>query len=98
MQLHREYKDQGLDVILLNLEGKEGLEAARTVVQKLSLNVTNLCLAEAMTEAGLAAAQMETADLPAIHVFDREGKLHSRFIGLFDHDELKQSVSELLAQ
>jgi thioredoxin-related protein len=99
MQLHQKYSDQGLEVIIVNVEGEEGLEPSKELAKKLGLSCTNVVLAEGMSEEGLAAIQMtEEAGLPSIHFFDKKGRLRQRLEGFIDHDEVERLVGELLSE
>ena len=95
MQLHEKLKAQGLEVIALNMEGAEKLESANAILQRLSVAVTNFCLAEGMSDEGLAAVQANGL-LPELNLYDRKGRMRFHFEGLIDHEEVERRVGELL--
>jgi hypothetical protein len=98
VQLHQKHNDEGLEIITLNMEGEAFLDKARAVIQRLDVGVTNFCLAEAMTDEGLAAVQHESGILPAINLYDRKGRLRHHFEGEINDDEVEQMLSELLSE
>ena len=95
MQLHDKYKDQGFEVIAMNMEGEEKLELAEMTLKRLKIAVTNFSLAEAMSDEGLAAAQAEGL-LPEINLYDRQGRMRYHFAGAIDHEEVELRLAELL--
>ena len=97
VQLHEKYRDQGLEVITVNLEGEEGMPAALDRLNKLSITTTNWCVAEAMTKEVKETLQVEA--LPAVvNVYDRSGRLWESFVGGADHDTLERMIEQLLAR
>lgn len=96
VQLHEKYAYQDLDVISVNLEGEEGLSAAKTALQEAHVNLTNWCIAEAMDDEVLQVLQMEA--IPALNVYDRTGALRKTFLGEVESAELEDLVQTLLAE
>lgn len=98
MQLHQTYGDQGLDVIAMNMDGLEEKDAANKMLSQLDLPLVHWGLNEGMTEAGLAAVQVKDGAVPAIHLYDRKGRLRYRFDGVNDKEELERAIGELLGE
>ena len=96
MQLHQLHKDHGLEVITLNMEGAEKASEAAEILKKMNVAVTNWCLIGGASEEGLATVQGDGV-LPAVNLYDREGRLRHQLTGL-DEVELDRVVEELLRE
>lgn len=96
VQLHEKYRDKGLEVITVNIEGEEGMPAALDRLKKLSITTTNWCVAEAMSDEVKATLEVEV--LPAMNVYDRDGRLWESFVGDVDHEQLEGMIEQLLAR
>lgn len=98
MQLHQKYRDQGMDVITLNMEGEEALEMSQKLMKQLDIKATNLCLVESMSDEGIAATKLEEGVLPALNLYDRSGELRYQAEGVVDDDEVERALMELLSE
>ena len=96
VQLHEKYKKQGLDVITVNVEGEKGMQRALEALQKHSITTTNWCLIEAMNEEVEQALNIDM--IPALHVYDRKGRLREAIVGELKHDEVERRIGELLRE
>jgi hypothetical protein len=68
------------------------------MLSQLDLPLPHWGLNEGMTEAGLAAVQVEDGAVPAIHLYDRKGRLRYKFDGVNDKEEMERAIGELLAE
>ena len=80
------------------MEGEEALEEATALLKRLDLGLTNLCLKEGMSEEGFAAVQKEDGALPALHFYDRKGRLRYHLEGIMDHERIERHIEELLSE
>src|SRR5690349_14913682 len=114
--MHRKYSDRGLVAISLNLEplrddsGKDVTETVKKralgFLQKNRATFTNLMLNEPKVNVGKEdekefwQAKFDVIGLPAMFVFDRQGKWHSFKADdkEIDHAEVEKLVKRLLAE
>ena len=96
VQLHEKYNQQGLDVITVNVEGEKGMQRALKALRKHSITTTNWCLIEAFNEEVEDALNIDM--IPALHVYDRKGRLRDAIIGEVKHDRLESLIEELLRE
>ena len=96
VQLHEKFQARGLDVITVNIEGEEGMEPALVQLKKRGITTTNWCLAEAMSDEVIETLQFES--VPALNVYDRQGRLRKTIIGDVDHEELDSLIEQLLSE
>ena len=92
--MYQQLKEQGLEVVTLNMEGDQVLDKATAILAAKHIAVTNFCLLEGSSEAGLAAVQGD-GSLPAVNLYDRAGNLRHQTTGL-DEEELVRFVRQLL--
>ena len=96
MQLHQQYREQGLHVITLNMDSDVEFENAAEAIRQLELKSENLCLAEGMSEEGAAVVALQEGFLPAVNLYGRDGKLRYQFEGEFEERAVDSRVLELL--
>lgn len=96
VQLHEKFQDKGLEVITVSVDGEDEMPKALDRLRKLKMTTTNWCLAEAMDEEVMEALEFDS--LPALNVYDRDGRLWDQFMGYVDHEKLEGMVEQLLAR
>ena len=97
VQLHRDLKDQGLRILTVNIEEEERHEAAKSILEKHQITLSNVALKQAEAESALGVLEAVDRDLPAINIYGRQGKLRFTSTGL-DEEELEGQVAMLLAE
>ena len=94
MQLHNKYQDQGLEVITVNVEGEEGQQLALQSLQKHSVDLTNWCLVEGLSDEVTGLLKLDA--VPALVFYDKQGQHYETLVGEVSHEELEQRVERLL--
>ena len=96
VQLHEKYREKGLEVITVNVDGVAEMPTALATLEKLSITTTNWCIAEGMDDAVTEALEFEV--LPALNVYDKAGRRWESFAGRVDHAILEEMIESLLAR
>ena len=91
-ELHKKYKDQGLEVVAINLDkSREPIDAF--------LAKTPADFTIAYDPSGGAATSYKVAGMPSSYLIDRSGLLQVAHVGFRDKDkvEIENKIKELLA-
>ncbi len=91
--LHKKYKDQGLEVVAVNLD--KSREPIDEFLRKIPVDFTI-----AYDPSGGAAINYKVSGMPSSYVIDRSGQLQTSHIGFRDKDkeEIEGKIKELLAR
>lgn len=107
VQLSKEYRDKGLDVISLSFDAvkdSKDSQVPRDVIDFLTsqgATFENLISAEDITETGAQAFDIDGGALPHFKLYNRDGKLIRAFASgdpdkIFTHDDVERAVREAL--
>lgn len=104
VHLFKEYHDDGLDVISLSFDAVEDGQVPRQVIDFLTsqgATFENLISAEAITDSGAQAFDIDGGALPHFKLYNRDGKLIRAFASgdpdkIFTHDDVERAVREAL--
>lgn len=87
--LHQRYRDQGLEVLAINLQ--QSRESVREYLSGLAISYPVL-----LDEEGEMARRYAVSALPLVYLLDRHGRLHTRMLGGASPDQLEQIIKRLL--
>jgi thiol-disulfide isomerase/thioredoxin len=92
-ELHKKYKDQGLEVIAVNLD-----KSREPIDQFLAKTPADFTIA--YDPSGTVASTYKVSGMPSTYVIDKNGQLQVSHIGFRekDRDELEGVIKELLAK
>ena len=92
-ELHKKYKDQGLEVVAVNLD--KSREPIDIFLAKTPADFTI-----AYDPSGTAAANYKVSGMPSSYVIDRSGQLQVSHLGFRDKDkeEIEAKIKELLTK
>jgi cytochrome c biogenesis protein CcmG/thiol:disulfide interchange protein DsbE len=85
------YKDQGLVVLSVNIEGAGTARAARSMAQQLSPSV------KLMSDNGAVSTLYKVTTIPHMLVIDREGQVQWVHRGLVSASRLRDGLTEAIA-
>ena len=90
VDMYSRYRSQGLEVVGVAMDD-EGAEVVKPFVERYRMNYKVVIGNEKITDlfGGIYG-------LPTTFIIDREGKIHSRHIGLVSRETLEQAVKKLL--
>lgn len=87
--LYRRYRDQGLEVLAINLQ--QSRETVRSYLAGLDISYPVL-----LDSSGEMARRYGVSALPLVYLLDRHGRLHARMLGGASPDQLEQIIKGLL--
>lgn len=87
--LYRRYRDQGLEVLAINLQ--QSRETVRAYLADLDISYPVL-----LDSGGEMSRRYGVSALPVIYLLDRRGHLHARMLGGASPDQLEQLIRRLL--
>ncbi len=92
-QIQQSYRDQGLEVVAINLDKDRQL--AKDFLSKMDVNFI-----VAYDESGDSASQYRLRGMPGSYLIDRDGKLVAAHIGFRDKDKagIENAIRNLLKQ
>ena len=92
-ELHKKYKDQGFEVVAINLD-----KSRETIDEFLKKSPVDFTIA--YDPSGGAAASYKVAGMPSSYLVDRSGQLQTSHIGFRDKDkeDIEGKIKELLAR
>ena len=94
--MHHKYGKKGLVAVSVSVDepgDKESVAAAQKFLRDQKAVLTNFLLDE---EVEVWQEKLKTASVPAIFVFNREGKIEARWNEADKHDEVERLVEKLL--
>ncbi len=87
--LYRRYRDQGLEVLAINLQ--QPRETVRSYLAGLDISYPVL-----LDSSGEMARRYGVSALPLVYLLDRQGRLYTRILGGASPDQLEQIIKRLL--
>jgi thiol-disulfide isomerase/thioredoxin len=92
-ELHKKFKDQGLEVVAINLD-----KSREPIDEFLSKTPADFTIA--YDPSGSAASNYKVSGMPSTYLIDRSGQLQISHIGFRDKDkqEMESKIKELLAK
>lgn len=87
--LHQRYRDQGLEVLAINMQ--QSRDTVAGYLSQLAISYPVL-----LDGKGEMARRYGVSALPLVYLLDRQGRLHTRMLGGASAEQLEQIVKQLL--
>ncbi len=103
VMLHQRYKNKNVRFVSLNLDDREdtdSLAAANRFLHKMNATFEHYHVDENLM---LTFEQLDLIGIPAVFIYDQQGKIHSRLTGddpnnQFTKEDVEQAILTLLAE
>ena len=96
-QIHTEFKDKGLEVLAVNLDGEPFLEGIKGYVNQYKYSF-RVVLDELQEDTFIIADPYQVAGTPVLYLVDGNGKIYANHLGRLTAKELRELIKEMLGE